>query len=170
MCVRYLLPLLLLLPLASVRGQSCNPASVYYIVRDEKGVVLTKEQLQTIAEQLPEKIDDATVWVADVSFAADNVTYYWPESVEYEKGTKVPALAFSNAATCTLHLRQVQIKYGGKTMGLTFNVEITRHQDDRRPVVDSQKFQNGFFVLDLRGWTRERDKMIPASRWKKPVM
>ena len=163
--MKVLLLLLLLLPFASVHAQSCNPASVYYIVRDEKGTVLSKEDLQAMVEQLPKKIGDATVWSTEVSFKPDKQTFYWPESVDFDKGTKVPALGLSNAATCTLHLTEVELKYKGRTMRMIFNIDITRYQKDRRQAIDSLKFQNGVFQLDLTKWTHDEEKLIPATYW-----
>jgi len=95
------------------------------------------------------------------------VTYYWPESVEWNKGRKIPVLEFANAGTCTLNLPRLDLEYHGKKMTLIFNINIERSQVDRRPVVDSLPFQEGTYVLDLSGWSRSRDKMIPATRWKK---
>ena len=163
--LKCLLLLLVFLP-AAAHAQSCNPASVYYIVRDEKGAVLNKTELQTVFDQLPKKIDDATVVMAEVSFAPDKQTYYWPESVEWEKGIKVPALLFSNASTCTLHLTEVLLPYKGQSMRLAFNIDIARRQEDRRQVVDSLGFQNGNFKLDLTKWNHAEDKPIPATYWK----
>jgi hypothetical protein len=165
--MKLLLPLLLLIPFAPAYAQSCNPASVYYIVRDEKGTVLSKEDLQTMVDQLPKKIGDATVWSTEVSFKPDNQTFYWPESVDFDKGTKVPALGLSNAATCTLHLTEVELKYKGRTMRLIFNIDIARYQKDRRQAIDSLKFQNGVFQLDLSQWTHDEQKLIPATYWKR---
>src|SRR5262245_35952954 len=82
-------------------AQSCNPASVYYIVRDEKGKVVSSADLSLIYKTLPERIGDAGTSEDEVSFKADKKTYYWPENADWEKGAKVPALLFSNAATCT---------------------------------------------------------------------
>ena len=164
--MKLLLLLLLLIPFGSTYAQSCNPASVYYIVRDEKGTVLSKEDLEALVNQLPKKIDDATVWSTEVSFAPDKQSFYWPESVDFDKGTKVPALGLSNAATCTLHLTEVELKYKGRTMRLIFNIDIARYQKDRRQAIDSLKFQNGVFRLDLSKWTHDEEKLIPASYWK----
>ena len=158
---------LLFLPLTSVSAQSCNPAVVDYIVRDESGNVLSGEELKTIHQVLPKTIGDADTAVDEVSFTGDGVTYYWPESVNWNKGKKVPVLEFANARTCTLHLPQVELGYHGKKMILIFNISIERSQIDRRPVIDSLPYQEGTYVLDLSGWSRARDKMIPASRWKK---
>ena len=164
--MKSLLLLLLLIPSGVTYAQSCNPASVYYIVRDEKGVVLSKEDLQTMVDQLPKKIGDATVWATEVSFAPDKQTFYWPESVEFDKGNKVPALGLSNAATCTLHLTEVELKYKGRTMRVIFNIDIARYQKDRRQAIDSLKFQNGVFLLDLTKWAHHEEKLIPATYWK----
>lgn len=158
---------LLLLPLTYVSAQSCNPAVVDYIVRDESGNVLSGEELKTIHQVLPRTIGDADTTVDEVSFAGDGETYYWPESANWNKGKKVPVLEFANARTCTLNLPQVELAFHGKKMVLIFNISIERSQVDRRPVIDSLPFQEGTYVLDLSGWSRNRDKIIPASRWKK---
>jgi len=140
---------------------------VYYIVRDEKGKVVSSADLSVIYKTLPEKIGDASTSAEEVSFKADKQTYYWPENADWDKGTKVPALLFANAATCTMRLGEVTLSYRGLTMRLRFDVDINRTQDDRRQVIDSLRFQDGTFRLDLTGWTRDRDKLIPATRWKK---
>ena len=158
---------LLLLPLTSVGAQSCNPAVVHYLVRDEQGKILGGEQLKTIHQQLAEKIGNADTAVGEVSFTGDGVTYYWPESVDWDKGRKVSTLEFANAGTCTLNLPRVELSYHGMKMTVIFELSIERHQDDRRPVIDALPFQNGTFILDLSGWSHSRDKMIPATRWKK---
>jgi hypothetical protein len=148
-------------------GQSCNPAVVSYLVRDEKGNVITEEQLTAITKQLPEKIGDAGVDTTSVSFKPDNVAYYWPEDADADKGSKVLALLFANAATCTMHLSEATLTFQGKKMRLVFNIDIDRTQKDRRQVIDSLPFQNGTFKLDLTGWDRSDDKVIPASHWKR---
>jgi hypothetical protein len=167
--IRYvvLLALALLAFSNTARAQSCNPASVYYIVRDEKGQVLSEEQLTALSEKLPKEIGDARVSIGKVSFSPDKVTYYWPESVDFEKGAKVPALRFSNSGECMMHLGEVTLPYQSRNMRLVFNIDINRTQDDRRQVIDSLRFQNGDFQLDLNNWNRADDKMIPATHWKK---
>ncbi len=147
-------------------AQSCNPASVYYLVRDEKGQLLTREQLTGVIEQMPKKIGDATVGDGDVSFKPDKESYYWPEDADFNKGTKVPALLFSNAGTCTMKLGEVTLMLNGKKMRLVFNINIDRTQDDRRQVVDSLSFRDGSFNLDLANWTRAPERLIPATHWK----
>lgn len=159
--------LLLLLASNSAKAQSCNPAVVNYIVRDEQGTVIGGEELKALHQQLPKTIGNADTFVGEVSFAADQVTFYAPESVDFDKGNKVPALVFANAKTCTLDFPTVELTYHGKKMRLVFNVTIERQQPDRRPVIDSLPFQEGTFVLDLTSWSRDEHKMIPATLWKK---
>ena len=163
----WLTPFLFLLVAKLACAQSCNPAAVHYIVRDEKGAVISKTELNAIYEQIPKQIDDGDTSLSEVSFAPDNQTFYWSESVDWEKGTKVPVLLFANASTCTLHFTEVTLQYHEKKMRLLFNIDITRSQDDRRPVIESLPFQNGTFKLDLTGWSHERDKVVPAMRWKR---
>ena len=148
-------------------AQSCNPASVFYIVRDERGKVVSTSDLALIAAQLPKTIGDATTGADEISVKPDKQTYYWHEDADYAKGSKIPALLFANAATCTMHLGDATIKHHGKTMRLIFNIDINRNQDDRQQVIDSLRLQNGTFRLDLKGWTRERDKIIAAKYWKR---
>jgi len=161
------LTLFLLVVYKPALAQSCNPASVFYIVRDEHGNAISTADLASIAAQLPKTIGDASTGASEVSVKSDKQTYYWHEDADFEKGSKMPALLFANAATCTMHLSEATIKYHGKTMRLIFNIDIDRSQDDRQQVIDSVKLQNGTFRLDLKGWNRERDKIIPAEHWKR---
>ncbi len=148
-------------------AQSCNPAVVSYIVRDEKGKALTGTALNSVYEQLPKFIGDAQTFIGENSFADDGKTFYWPESVDWPKGTKAPTLQFINSATCTMRLTEATLTYHNKKMRLIFNLEITRAQPDRRPVIDSLPFQEGTFRLDLNGWSPDPKKVIPAERWKR---
>jgi len=149
------------------RAQYCNPASIHYIVRDERGKVLSETDLKSVYERLPKTIGDADTSMTEVSFASDGATFYRQESVDWEKGKRVPALMFANARTCVMHLEEVELSYHGKKMHLIFNFNISRDQHDRRPVVDSLRFQEGTFRLELQGWTHAENKLIPATRWKK---
>jgi len=158
---------LLFLPLTSANAQFCNPAVVDYIVRDGNGTVISGEELKIIHQQLPKTIGNANTEVTEVSFTSDEITYYWPESVDWEKGKKVSSLGFANASTCTLNFPRVELTYQGMKMTLIFDISIARTQDDRRIVIDSLPFQNGTFILDLSGSPRSRDKMIPATHWTK---
>ncbi|HKQ76957.1 MAG TPA: hypothetical protein VJ810_24900 [Blastocatellia bacterium] len=148
-------------------AQSCNPAVVNYIVRDEGGKVLSVAELKSVYERLPKSIGDAHTDVGEVSFVDDGKSFYWPESVDWEKGKKVPSLQFANAETCAMRLSEATLTYHNKRMRMIFNIDIARKQPDRRPVIDSPPFQEGVFELDLSGWPHYEDKVIPAERWKK---
>ena len=50
------LTLFVLAAYTSTVAQSCNPASVFYIVRDESGKVVSTADLASIAAQLPKTI------------------------------------------------------------------------------------------------------------------
>jgi hypothetical protein len=162
----WLIPLLLLLVARPAYSQYCNPAAVSYIVRDEKGEVLSAAAVKAVADQLPKEIGNARTSASEVSFAADKQTFYWQDTSDWAKGNKLPALSFSNAAQCLMTLGEATLQYGGKKMRLIFNIDIARRQDDRRPVIDSLPFQDGTFQLDLKGWTHDRNRIIPASHWK----
>jgi hypothetical protein len=149
------------------RAQSCNPAVVSLIVRDEKGNVLSEAELKSISKQLPESIGDARVHIGETSFADDGRTFHWPESAEWKNGNRVWSLQFINNETCTMRLTEATLTYHNKVMRLIFKIDIARDQLDRRPVIDSPPFQEGAFELDLNGWSRDKDRMIPAQRWKK---
>lgn len=167
MCKTLGLTILLLFTVAPCYPQSCNPAAVYYIVRDEKGAVMNDAQVRAIGAQLPKKIGDAGVETGQASLASDHETFYWEDSTDWKQGDKLPALIFANAATCTMQLGEATLTFQGKKMRLIFDVGITRDQLDRRPVIDSQPFQEGTFKLDLTGWTHDRNKIIPAKHWRK---
>jgi hypothetical protein len=167
MKVTWLVLVLLALTSNLTRAQSCNPAVVSYIVRDENAQVLSAAELNTLYEQLPEASGAAHSYVSEVSFKDDGKTYYWPESADWEQGRKVTSLGFANAEACAMTLTEVTLTYHDKQMRLIFNLDITRTQPDRRLVIDALPFQAGTFELDLRGWSRRRDEMIPAERWKK---
>jgi hypothetical protein len=66
-----------------------------------------------------------------------------------------------------MRLTEATLTYHNKVMRLIFKIDIARDQLDRRPVIDSPPFQEGAFELDLNGWSRDKDRMIPAQRWKK---
>src|ERR1043166_5633618 len=89
-------------------AQYCNPASIHYIVRDERGKVLSETDLKSVYERLPKTIGDADTSTTEVSFASDGTTFYRQESVDWEKGKRVPALMFANARTCVMHLEEVE--------------------------------------------------------------
>jgi hypothetical protein len=162
-----LLIVLLISTSSNIETQSCNPASVTYMVRDEKGNILTDTELKTISDQLPKTIGDANINRSEVSFV-DSTKYYWPESADWSKGTKKSVLEMANAGTCTMKLKDVVLTYHSKQMHLIFNIDISRSQNDRRMVIDSLPFQEGTFELQ-KMTPRETgyDQLIPATSWKK---
>jgi hypothetical protein len=163
----WLLFILTLVVTKSAFGQACNPAAINYIVRDEKGNILTAADLKIMAEQIPKQIGDAATSVAETSLAPGNLTFYWPEEVDWPKGTIVPTLQFANAAACAMRFSEVTLTHNNNKMRLVFDIEILRFQDDRRPLIDGLPFQKGTFKLDLSGWTHERNRLIQANRWKR---
>jgi hypothetical protein len=146
--------------------QSCNPAVVSYLVRDEQGSPLDETDLKTISGQLPASDEGTRPFVGEVSFANDGRSFYRPESIEAPSGKMVSMLQLINAETCTMHLSEVTLSYHHKTMRLVFNIDIARNQADRRLVIDSLPFQEGSFELSLSGWSHPINEMIPATRWK----
>lgn len=154
-------------PVSLTHAQYCNPAVISYLARDENGNILKESELKSISDRLPRSIDDARLSIGEVSFADDGKIFYWPESLDWQKGRRVPCLLFVNNETCTMHISEVTLTYHNKTMRLIFNIDITRTQPDRRPVIDSLPFQEGTYELDLKDWPREVEQMIPAESWKK---
>ena len=163
----YIVLLLILILPNSAPVQSCNPASVSYVIRDEQGRVLSEAEVKSFEAQLPKEIGDAGVYTTEVSLAGDGKSYYWPESVDWEKGKKQAALGFANAGTCTMHLTEVTLKYHEKKMRLIFKLDISRSQPDRRMVVDSLPFQDGTFALDMSARGSDTHQIVPAEWWKK---
>ena len=149
-------------------AQYCNPAVVSYLVRDESGRLLSAAELKAVYEQLPKTIGDAQVDIDEVSLGENNERFYSAESVDWDKGEKVPALQFVNSGSCAMRLGKVTLTYKGKQMRLVFNLEITRTQPQRqrRWVMESLPFQEGAFAVDLNGWPRYENEVIPASNWK----
>ena len=107
-------------------AQSCNPAVVNYILRDENGKVLTETEIKTVYEQLPKAIGEARLYSGQVSFAEDERTFYWPESVDWQKGRKLPSLEFANSETCTMQLAELALIYHRKKMRLVFDINIAK--------------------------------------------
>jgi hypothetical protein len=65
---------------SSSLAQSCNPAVVSYLVRDEKGNLLNQKDLQPIYEQLPKSIGDADTFLGEIALA-DNWQILYPARV-----------------------------------------------------------------------------------------
>ena len=148
------------------QAQSCNPAVVSYLVRDESGKLLSESELKTIHEQLPKSIGDADTFLGEISLAEDGKSFYRPESVNFDKGKKMAALEFINAKTCTMHLSEVTFVYHEKRMRLIFNIDIARNQSNRRPLIDSLFFQEGTFEFD-KSQLPQGDELVPSTSWKK---
>jgi hypothetical protein len=148
-------------------AQFCNPATVSYLVRDEKGKLLNSSDLKLLVEKLPQTVGNAKVDTGEVSFKDDMQHYYWSDSTEWSSGKKVAALEFVNASTCTMTLPDATLVYRGKKMRLIFDITIERKQDDRRIVIDAPSFRAGTYRLDLKGWSRDPETMIPAKSWKR---
>ena len=79
---------------------------------------MTETELKTVYERLPKAIGDARLYSGQVSFAEDERTFYWPESIDWQKGRKQPSLEFVNSETCTMQLTEVALVYHGKKMRL----------------------------------------------------
>jgi hypothetical protein len=156
---------LALLMAQSANAQSCNPVAVHLILRDDKNVPLTEKELETIAVVLPDP-SQASLEVGEVSIAADQKTFYWPESTDWDKGKKVHALILANAATCTMNLTEATLTKKNQKMRLVFNLEFERSTPDRRPVIELPMLSSGSYKLDLTGWSHDREAIIPATRWK----
>ena len=148
------------------QAQYCNPAVVSYLVHDESGKLLSETDLKAVQEQLPKSIGDADTFLGEISLAEDGKSFYRPESVNFDKGKKMPALEFINAKTCTMHLSEVTLVYHEKRMRLIFNIDIARNQPNRRPLIDSLVFQEGTFELD-KSQLPEEDELVPSTSWKK---
>jgi hypothetical protein len=147
----------------SAHAQSCNPAVVSYLVRDEQGRLLSEADLQSIAAQLPKTIGDAHIFVGEVSLTQNDTHFYWQSSVNWDKGRKVPALQFINAAKCEMLLQQVTLTYHGQPMQLGFALWISRTEPKRNLVIEALPFQAGKFSLRTTGAATK--EVIPAYRW-----
>jgi hypothetical protein len=161
-----LLTLVICAACSLAHAQYCNPALVSYIVRDENGKRLTEEELKSVAEQLPQSIGDAQIYAGEVSLKENGRHFYRQESVDWDKGEKVPALHFINDGNCAMQLGKVTLTYHGKRMRLFFNISITRKQDHRRWVIDALPFQEGTFVVSVDGCPWGENEVISADRWE----
>jgi hypothetical protein len=116
---------LLLLPLTTVSAQSCNPAAVNYIVRREgqRHQRKTKDYSSATSRNNRKWKHRSRRSI----FTSDGVTYYWPESVDWDRKEGVD-IGVCNAATCTLSLPRVDLEYHGMKMTVVFDISIERHQ------------------------------------------
>src|SRR5215831_2874996 len=121
----------------------CGPASVKYIVRSQNETTLTTAELQTVRAQLQEEIGGAEVVVEP----------------------SIPSLWFWSYRTCVMDLQNVVLEQGGMRMQLSFNLELIPGRQPHDVTIDGLPFQEGKFILDRSGWTRN-DQTLPASSWK----
>ncbi len=153
----------------SIYAQSCHPAVVNYIVRDEKGNVLGESELNAVYERiskLPSEV--GSVYVETAFLAKDRKTFYSPYSEERKSGEEVPVIAFGHSGPCHLKFADSTLEYHGKKMRLIFDVDIpSKEQPVYDMVVDSLPFQEGTFKLDLSGLEQYDHRVMAASRWKR---
>lgn len=141
-------------------GQSCRPAVLQYIVRDEKGKNLSEAALEAVRKQMAQPAGEVSL----VSLAGDGKIYSEYSAEAKEAKTKLPALYYADAKSCELDVKEVTLQRAGKTMRLIFNLHIYR----RAFVIDSLPFRQGTFELDREDISEEdSSRVIPAKRWKK---
>jgi hypothetical protein len=141
-------------------GQSCRPAVLKYIVRDERGENLSEAEMQAVRKQMAQPAAEVSM----VSLSEDGGVYSDYSTEAKEAKTKLPALSYADAKSCELNVKELTLQHEGKTMRLIFNMNIYR----RAFVIDSLPFQRGTFELDLNDISEEdSSRVIPAKRWKK---
>jgi hypothetical protein len=146
-------------------GQSCRPAVVSYIVRDEKGSVLNETDLGLMSREM------TSGWgTRKIAFSEDGKSLISEYSEDAKRAVnQVPVLTVSNATKCELWLKEVTLRYGARTMRLVFNLHVYR----RAIAIDSLPFADGTFQLELETeWPNKTEAYqgqshIPAARWKK---
>jgi hypothetical protein len=149
----------------SIYAQACEPASVDYIVRDERGKELGKSELNAVYERmskLPREVGE--VYVGTAILAKDRKTFYSPYSEESKSGEEVPVITIFNMVSCRIKFADSTLEYHGKKMRLFFDVDS--EQLVHHMVIDSLPFQEGTFKLDLSG-LEQADRVIAATRWKR---
>jgi hypothetical protein len=153
----------------SICAQSCQPAVVSYIIRDESGRVLGKSELNVVYERiskLPTEV--GAVYIGTAFMAKDRKTFYSPYSEERARGEEVPLIAFGHDGPCRLKFSDATLEYHGKKMRLIFDVDIpSEKQPVHDLVIDSLPFQEGTFKLDLSGLAQQDHRVMAATRWKK---
>jgi hypothetical protein len=153
----------------SIYAQSCHPAAVNYIVRDERGRVLGESELKPVYERmakLPSEV--GSIYVGTAFLATDGKTFYSPYTEERNSGKEVSVIAFGHSGPCQLKFTDATLEYHGKKMRLIFDVDIpSKEQPVRDMVIDSLPFQQGTFKLDLSGLKQEDYRVMAASRWKR---
>lgn len=141
-------------------GQSCRPAVLKYIVRDEKGKTLSEAALQAVRNEMAEPKAEVSM----VSLSKGGEVYSEYSAQAKEAKIKLPALTYWDAGSCELDVKEISLQRAGKTMRLIFNMNIYR----RAFAIDSLPFQRGTFELNTKDISEEdSSRVIPAKRWKK---
>ncbi len=141
------LAMLILGASSAICSQSCvsGAGAVYYIVRDDKGKILS-----------PSKLSNNSLKSETIEFIEGNGT----------PPQKIDALIYGqyHPQACGLNDEKVELKleYGGKIMTLVF--KGVRGQ--KRVSADSLKFQKGVFEIDARA-EKNPDGILLAAGWKK---
>jgi hypothetical protein len=149
--------LLLFISFGAVNAQSCRPAELNYIVRDESGNVMSETMLKRVFRQMK----PPTSGVGSVAFADDGKLVGYSGK---EPKTIVPAIFFVDAAACKLKIADIVLTRDSETMRLVFDLDIDR----RAYTIDSVPFRAGTYRLDQREIADiDQNSVVPASRWKK---
>jgi len=140
-----------------VNAQSCRPAELNYIVRDERGNVLSESMLHKVFRD----VKPPTSGIGTVAFTEDGKLVGYSGK---DPAKTLPAIFFVNAASCQITVGEVALTRGKETMRLVFNLDINR----RAYTIDSLPFRRGTFRLDQKGLSDiDQKELVPASRWKK---
>jgi hypothetical protein len=149
--------LLMLMSCCAAYAQSCRPAELNYIVRDDQGNVMSETTLKRVFKE----VKPPTSGVGSVAFAEDGKLVGYSDK---EPKRTVPAIYFADAAECKLKVGEVVLTNGGDTMRLVFDLDIDR----RAYTIDSIPFRRGTFRLDQKGLADiDQNDLVPATRWKK---
>ena len=139
------------------QAQSCRPAELNYIVRDEKGKMMTEADTQKVFAQMPKPAQG----VHTLDVAADGTLVGYSAR---PAASKIAAIYYVDAKTCQLKIDEFTLKHAGRTMRLIFALDLER----RSYTFDSVPFQTGTYRLDQTNLTdTDNNSIIPATRWKK---
>lgn len=144
-------------------GQSCRPAVLKYVVRDEKGKYLSMTELEAVYKQMPpaQSVNSVTRGVSTVRLTKKGTLVGY--STEATK-TELPAIYYAEAGECRLKISEFTLEHAARKMHLIFDLDIDR----RTFAIDSLPFQNGTFKLDQTGLSNAYyEKIVSARRWKK---
>ena len=115
-------------------AQSNGPCQIIYLVRDEKGELLDPALLESIAAAKGEEMKPGETFIKN----ADGTT---TENVKCLKSRL-------DIGGKPLRLSELTLKYHGKTMRLSFQLQIV----EERRVIDSVPFQESAFKLENGKW------------------